>query len=159
MARLGAPCRRGGRAFLGPGLSGRSWSGVVWWSGESGSQVLPGGRDGGGPAPGGVDAQAQLAGAAGDAGCDVQNPVAEGRDLDAGQLGCVGESDELGPGDQVGGGQDDLEPGGVGLEIMAGQVGQAGGLGLADAVLDAGGLAGWPRRTAGRRSAGRRRRG
>jgi len=41
----------------------------------------------------------------------------------------------LGPGDQVGGGQHDLQPGGVGLEIVAGQVGQAGGFGLANAVL------------------------
>ena len=62
-------------------------------------------------------------------------------DLAAGQLRGVGECDQLGPGNQVGGGQDDLEPGGVGLEIIAGQVGQAGGLGLADTVLDAGVLA------------------
>ena len=82
-----------------------------------------------------------MAGASGDAGCDVQDPVAEGVDLAAGQLRGVGESDQLGPGNQVSGGQDDLEPGGVGLEIMAGQVGQAGGFGLADAVFDAGVLA------------------
>ncbi len=110
-------------------------------SGESGAQSVPGGGDRGGPAPGGVDAQAELSGAAGDSGGDVQDSVAEGVDLAAGQLWGVGEGDELGPGDQVGGGQDDFEPGGVGLENVAGQVGQAGGFGLADAVLDAGVLA------------------
>ncbi len=57
----------------------------------------------------------ELAGAAGDAGGDVQDPVAEGVDLAAGQLWAVGEGDEFGPGDQVGGGQDDFQPGGVGL--------------------------------------------
>ena len=89
------------------------------WSGESGAQALPGGGDGGGPASGGVDA---LPGAAGDAGRDVQDPVTEGVDLAAGQLGGVGEPDQLGPGDQVSGSQHDLQPGGVGLKIMAGQV-------------------------------------
>ena len=57
---------------------------VLSWSGESGAQALPGGGDGGGPASGGVDA---LPGAAGDAGRDVQDPVTEGVDLAAGQLG------------------------------------------------------------------------
>jgi len=37
-----------------------------------------------------------LAGAAGDARGDVQDPVAEAGDLAAGQLGLFGESDELG---------------------------------------------------------------
>ena len=71
----------------------------------------------------------------------MQHPVAEGVDFAAGQLGAAAEGDELGPGDQVGGGQDDFQPGGVGVEAVAGQVGQARGLGLADAVLDAGVLA------------------
>jgi len=61
-----------------------------------------------------------LAGASGDAGRDVQDPVAKGGDFAAGQLGGVGESDQLGPGDQIGGGQDDLQPGCVGLKIMTG---------------------------------------
>jgi hypothetical protein len=76
-----------------------------------------------------------LAGAAGDAGRNMQDPVAEGVDLAAGQFGDVGESDELGPGDQIGGCQDDFQPGGIGVEVVAGQVGQAGGFGFADAVL------------------------
>ena len=63
-------------------------------SGESGADALPGGRDRPGPAPGGVDAQPQLAGASGDAGRDVQDPVAQGVDLAAGELRGVGESDE-----------------------------------------------------------------
>ena len=63
-----------------------------------------------------------MSGAAGDAGRHMQHPVAEGVDLAAGQLGGVGEPDQLGPGDQVSGSQHDLQPGGVGLKIMAGQV-------------------------------------
>ena len=131
--------RVAGVGGLSKGLDLRVGGAGVWLLGESGADALPGGRDGGGPAPGGVDAQPSLAGASGDAGRDVQDPVAESVDLAAGQLGGVGESDELGPGDQIGGGQDDLQPGGV--EVVAGQVGQAGGFGFPDAVLDAGVLA------------------
>ena len=117
---------RGSFVFVGAGL---------WLSGEGGAQAVPGGRDGCGPAPGGVDTQPQLAGSAGDTGGGVQDPVAERGDLAAGQLGDVGESDEFGPGDQVCCCQDDFEPGGIGVKVMAGQVGQAGGFGFADAVL------------------------
>ena len=60
----------GGRS-CGRGLSGRSWSAVVWQSGEGGAEALPGGGDRGGPAPGGVDTQAELAGAAGDSGLSL----------------------------------------------------------------------------------------
>lgn len=63
--------------------------------------AAPGGGDGLGPARGGVDAQPELSGAAGDAGGDVQDPVAEGGDFAARQLGAVGEADEFGPGDQI----------------------------------------------------------
>jgi len=69
--------------------------------------ALPGGRDRRYPPPGGVDTQPQLAGAAGDAGHHVQDSVAEGGDLAAGQLGVVGESDELALGHQIGCRQDD----------------------------------------------------
>jgi hypothetical protein len=84
--------------------------------GERGADPGPGGGDGLCPAPGGIDTQPQLAGAAGDAGGHVQDPVAERLNLAAGQLGVVGESDEFGPGNQIGCGQDDFEPGRVGLK-------------------------------------------
>ncbi len=58
MACLAVPCRGVGRAFLWPGSFGWLWSGMVWRSGEGGAEVLPGGRDRCGPAPGGVNAQA-----------------------------------------------------------------------------------------------------
>ena len=77
------------------GLAGQ----VLRRSGEGCAESLPGGGDGGGPAPGGVDAESELAGAAGDAGRHMQHPVAEGVDLAAGQLGGVGEPDQLGPGE------------------------------------------------------------
>src|SRR5258705_4744901 len=71
----------------------------------------------------------------------MQDPVAEGVDLAGGQIRLLGEADQFRPGHQIGGGQDDFQPGGIGLGPVTGQVGQAGGLGLSDAVLDAGVLA------------------
>ena len=60
-----------GRAFLGPvGLSSRRVTGVGVL-GEGGADPVPGGGDRRCPAPGGVDAQPELSGAAGDAGGDV----------------------------------------------------------------------------------------
>ena len=65
----------------------------------------------------------------------MQDPVTEGGDLGAGQPGLVGESDEPGPGDQIGGSQDDFEPGGVSPEAVTRQVAQPGGLQFADTVF------------------------
>lgn len=76
-----------------------------------------------------------MAGSAGDARGDVQDAAAERVDLTAGQLGLVGEPEQLCPCDQIGGGQDDFQPRGVRLGAVTGQVAQPGGLGLADAVL------------------------
>jgi hypothetical protein len=47
------------------------------------------------PPPGGVDAQAALTRSSGDAGGDVQDPVAEGADLTGGQIGMLGEADQF----------------------------------------------------------------
>lgn len=63
-----------------------------------------------------------LAGAAGDAGGGVQNPVAECGDLAEGQSGMVGEAGQFDPGDQIGCGQDDFKPGRVGVEGIEWQV-------------------------------------
>ena len=51
--------------------------------GEGGADPGPGGGDRRRPAPGGVDAQPKLSGAAGDARGNVQDPVAERFDLAA----------------------------------------------------------------------------
>ena len=56
--------------------------------GERGADAAPGDGDGLCPAPGCVDAQPGLSGAAGDAGGDVQHPVAEGADFAVRELGC-----------------------------------------------------------------------
>ena len=69
--------------------------------GEGGADPGPGGGDRRRPAPGGVDAQPKLSGAAGDARGNVQDPVAERFDLAARQVGVIGESDDFGPGDQI----------------------------------------------------------
>jgi len=110
-------------------------------SGECGAQPVEAFGDLGGPAPGAIDAQADLAGGAGELGCGMQDPVAERGDLAAGQRRDVCEADQLGPADQVGGGQHGFQSGAVFLLAPAGQVPQAGCLRLADAVLDPGMLA------------------
>jgi hypothetical protein len=61
----------------------------------------------------------------------------EGVDLAVGQNRLVGEPDEFRPEHQIGCRQDYLQPCGVGIEPVTGQVGQPGRLGLADAVLHA----------------------
>ena len=68
------------------------------------------------PLLGDVDAQPQLSGAAGDAGGDVQDAVAEGVNLTACQAGIVGEADESGPGKLTRCRHDNFEPSGVGVK-------------------------------------------
>ena len=68
------------------------WAG---WSGEGGPKSLPCLADRGGPPPGRVDAQADLSGASGDAGRDVQDAVAERGDLAGGQIGVAVEADQF----------------------------------------------------------------
>lgn len=107
------------------GLSKGRWvfrvRGTVWWRlWEGVAESVPGGGDGCRPSPSGVDAESELAGGFGDAGRHVQNPVAEGADLTGGQIRVVGEADQFGPCYEVSCGEDDFEPGIVGLEAMAG---------------------------------------
>ncbi len=108
---------------------------------EGGAQPVEAFGDLGGPPPGAVDAQADLAGGAGELGGGVQDAVAEGGDLTAGQGGGVGEADELGPADQAGGGEHGFQPGAVFRPSAAGEVAQAGLLAFADAVFNPGVLA------------------
>jgi hypothetical protein len=58
----------------------------------------------------------------GEPGGDVQDPVAERRDLAGGEVGNVGEADQVGPAGHVGRGHDDLEPGGVVVLRPAGKL-------------------------------------
>lgn len=76
--------------------------------------------------------------AAGDAGGDVQDAVAEGPDLAFGNGGLVGEADEFGPGNKICCRHDYFNPCLVGVEGVAGLDALPGRRGLADAVLDAG---------------------
>lgn len=68
-----------------------------------------------------------LAGSTGEACRDVQHPVAERVDLATGQLGGIGEAEELGPGHQICCGHDDFQPGGISLARVKRQVTKAGG--------------------------------
>ena len=52
-------------------------------------------------------------GAAGDAGGDVQDPVAEGADLTSGQIGVLGEAEQFGPRHQICCSQEDFQSCGV----------------------------------------------
>jgi hypothetical protein len=78
----------------------------------------------------------QATGAAGDAGGGVQQPVAEFLRLCGGQLAAQRKS--LGPGEQVDGGEGQLQPCGIDGEVPGGEPAESGGLAAADAVLDAG---------------------
>ena len=78
-----------------------------------------------GPGPSAIEAQVDDAPAAGDAGGHVQDPVAEGGDLAVGEGRLVGEADELGPADEVEGGEYAFEPGVVLGYLLARQVAQA----------------------------------
>src|SRR4029077_13114984 len=111
------------------------------WSGECDAQPAEAFGDLGGPPPGAVDAQAGAAGGAGELGGHMQDPVAEGGDLAAGQRRHVREADQLGPADQVGGGEHGLQPGTVLRPAPAREPAQPGLLAFADAVLDPGVLA------------------
>jgi hypothetical protein len=82
-----------------------------------------------------------LAGTAGDAGGDVQDPVPERVDFTGGQIGVLAEADQFRPRHQICCGQDDFQPSGVRVAAVTGQVTQPGGLGLTDPVLDPGLLA------------------
>ena len=115
--------------------------------------VRPGGRSGAGqgetkpgegagevvcPRPGGVDTQVEAPGVVGEAGSDVQQPLAQRLGLGASE-GAV-EAEVAGPGEQALGNLGEGKPGLVagGLE---GQVGEPGVLPGPDAVLDPGVLA------------------
>jgi hypothetical protein len=80
------------------------------------------------------DADPDAALSAGDAGGDVQQPVAQRFRLGRGQLAV--EQGGLGPGDQVGGGERQLEPDGVDRELPGWEPATAGVFEAADAVLD-----------------------
>jgi len=82
------------------------------------------------------DSQPESALPAGDPGGDVQQPVAQCLGFAAGELAV--EQGGLGPGDQVGGQQGELEPGGVEVELAGREPAQPGDLAGADAVLDPG---------------------
>ena len=78
--------------------------------------------------------KAELAGVAGEPAGDVQQSVAQPFWFAAGEL--AGEQQPLRPGEQVLGGEDELEPGGVRLEGAEGEVLEAGVFAAADPVLD-----------------------
>jgi hypothetical protein len=86
-----------------------------------------------------LQAQDEAAGMADDAGGEVEEPVAQRLGFGVGQW--AGKQQRLGKAGEVLGGKDELEPDGVAAPPVEGEVGQAGGLGGADAVLDPGALA------------------
>src|SRR3990172_7120462 len=73
----------------------------------------------------------------GEAGGDVEQPVAEPLRLAAGEVGAR-EQESLRPEEQVLADQHQLEPGRVRLEVAEGEVGKAGVLAAGDPVLAGG---------------------
>src|SRR4029450_12705150 len=122
-----------------PGVAGCGWSGGArsgaLWSRKCGEA---GERAGQFYAPGPMfgDPDEQFALSAGDPGGDVEQPVAQRLRLALGQI--AGQYGGLGPGDQVGRGQGELEPGGVDREHPGREPADAGVLCAADPVLDSG---------------------
>ena len=91
-----------------------------------------------GPRPGAIETEMHDPSATREPGGHVQDAVAERGDLAAGNGRVVGEADELRPRDEIGGSEHALEPGVVLGCLLAREVAEPGGLGLADPVLDAG---------------------
>jgi hypothetical protein len=88
------------------------------------------------PGPAARQVQAQAAGVAGEPAGDVQQPVAEAFRFAAGERAV--EQQPLRPGEQIPGGEDELEPGGVRLEGAEGEIVEAGVPAAADPVFDDG---------------------
>ena len=101
-------------------------------AGERGGQLVR-------PRPGALQANDEAAGVADDAGGDMQQPVAQG--LGFGHPKLALQQQHLGPAAKVTGHEDQLQPDGVAPPGVERQVAQAGGLGAADAVLNADALA------------------
>lgn len=105
------------------------------WSGEGGAQPVDGFDDLGDPPPVPVDAQPGLPDEAGELDGGVQDAVAKRGDLAVRKLPHVREADQLGPTDQVRGGQHGLQPGicfppGCGRGSCATRLPRPGGCGL-----------------------------
>ena len=89
-----------------------------------------------GPGPPVVDFDLGSALPAGEAGGDVQQPVAQRLGFGLGQL--TAQQDGLGPSDQVGGGEGQLQPGLVDLKLSRREAADPGLLDSCGLVLDAG---------------------
>jgi hypothetical protein len=123
------PVSPGGRGGGSDGRSGR-------WRSWDQRQPLEGVGQFACPGPGAREADPDPPLATGDPGGDVQQPVAQLLGFCGGE-GAV-EEHGLGPGEQVRGGEGELQPDGVDLEVAGREAAVAGVLAGADAVLDAG---------------------
>src|SRR5262245_58165575 len=118
------------RADQGGWVSGSGcWLSELLEAGEGRGEVV-------GPGPAVGDAQSHAAGGAGDAGGYVQQPVAQFLRFGGGQLAV--QEQVLGPGEQVDGGQRELQPRLVDCEHAGGEATKPGVLAGTDAVLYAG---------------------
>ena len=89
-----------------------------------------------GPGAGVVDPEVESSASCGEAGCDVEEPVAQRFRFGFGQVTI--EAQELSPGQKVCGDDRGGEPGLVANEVFEGEVVQAAVFPVADAVLDSG---------------------
>ena len=123
-------------------MTGLGWSVALAWGsapGQGCSESLEGSQELVSPGPGVVDTEVEATASGGEAGGDVEEPVAEGFGFGFGQF--TVEAEELGPCQQIGGDDRSGEPGLVTDEVFEGEVGQAAVFPGADAVLDSGVLA------------------
>src|SRR5215469_17588021 len=131
--------RRRGRRLAGRrGVARLPWVvalGTHGSGGRQGAKPPTGGGDQRGPAPGALEAEEHATTVASDAASDVEKPVAEPLRLPAARLAI--QAEVLEEGEQVLGGEHQLQPDLVGGELTEGEVAEPGVLAAADAVLDA----------------------
>jgi len=148
---VGATCRAGWRGSTGPRSLGSVADGskTGWSAGGQGMQALHGGVDVACPGPGAVEANSDPAASADEPAGDGEQ--AQRQPFRFGDAVLSGQRQRLGPGEQVLGELDDLQPEAVGRIVLVGQVSHAGVFPAAAPVFAAGAaavpafqLASWP---------------
>src|SRR5512135_2162877 len=133
--------RRGGGVLRAHGSleSVADGSETGWSAGGQGMQALHGGVDVACPGPGAVEADSDSAAGADEPAGDGEQ--AQPQPFRFGDSVLSGQGQGLGPGEQVLGELDDLEPEAVGRIVLVGQISHAGVFSAADPVFAAGAAA------------------
>ncbi|GAA3485628.1 hypothetical protein GCM10018966_101610 [Streptomyces yanii] len=88
------------------------------------------------PGPGRRDPQAEAASTAGEAGGNVEQPVAKFLGFGGGEFAI--QQEDAGPGEEIDRREAEFKPGGIDIETAGGEAAEAGVLAAPDVVLDGG---------------------